>query len=524
MGVCVIIVPAGTLNTAALVVPDLYVQIVPPANYLMNGRPSNTVGIVGTAAWGPVNQPVIIGDMPSYVQAFGSPVARKFDAGTQLATAVQQGADSFRVVRVTDGTDVAASSTGVPTCITFAARYTGSLGNNLTVQLATGSKSGSWKAIIGVPGGQPELFDNISGTGSAFWVALAAAINSGTGVLRGPSKLVVATALAGSTAPLAATYTFSAGTDGTATLTSAGIVGVDTSPRTGIYALRSQGCSVLLPADLDDTTTWTTVNGLALQEGMYAILTGPSGDSIASAVTAKQTAGLDSYACKLMLGDWILWNDPFLQLPRYVSPQGFVAGRLANLSPEQSSLNKTLYGVVGSQRSNSTSATYSSAELAVLELAGIDVITNPGAGGLSMWTCRIGHNSSSNASINGDNYTRLTNFIASSLNAGMGYYIGKPINLALAQGVSATLNSFLLNMLGQGLLGTDVDDNGLPYSVICNIGPGTNNPPSRTKLGYFQADVQVQYMSINEKFIINLQGGQTVTVTRSTTQNGQVIA
>ena len=35
---------------------------------------------------------------------------------------------------------------------------------------------------------------------------------------------------------------------------------------------------------------------------------------------------------------------------RLVSPQGFAAGRLANLSPEQSSLNKPLYGVVGSQK------------------------------------------------------------------------------------------------------------------------------------------------------------------------------
>jgi hypothetical protein len=60
--------------------------------------------------------------------------------------------------------------------------------------------------------------------------------------------------------------------------------------------------------------------------------------------------------------------------------------------------------------------------------------------------------------------------------------------------------------------------------VICGLGTGTNNPPSRTKLNYFQTDVQIQYQSINEKFIINMQGGQTVTVTRQTTQNGQVVS
>lgn len=518
------IVAQGTINTAALVVPDLYVQIVPPQNYMLNGAPSNVVGVVGTAAWGPVNQPVIVGDMPAYARLFGSPVNRKYDAGTHVATAIQQGANNFRVVRVTDGSDLAAVSVGVATCITFTAKYTGSLGNNLTVQLTTGSKANSWKAIVGVPGGQAEQYDNIVGTGNAFWVALAAAINFGTGVLRGASQLITASALSGSTAPSAATYTFTGGTDGASSVTSANIVGADVTPRTGIYALRSQGCSILVPADCDDSTRWTTIDGVALAEGMYSIVCGPSGDTIANAVTVKATAGLDSYATKMMFGDWILWNDPFLQLQRYVSPQGFVAGRLANLSPEQSSLNKPLYGVVGTQRSNSTAATYSNAELQTLILAGIDVITNPGAGGVPIWTVRVGHNSSSNAAINGDNYTRLTNFIATSLNVGMGYFCGLPINIDLAQGVYSTLSNFFLTLVGQRILGQDVDDNGLPFGVICGLGKGTNNPPERTKLGYFQADCSVQYQAINEKFIVNLQGGQTVTVTRQTTQAGQIVA
>ncbi|HEY0233163.1 MAG TPA: hypothetical protein VGC55_18090, partial [Dokdonella sp.] len=78
---------------------------------------------------------------------------------------------------------------------------------------------------------------------------------------------------------------------------------------------------------------------------------------------------------KLMFGDWIYWNDQTNSVTRLVSPQGFVAGRLANLSPEQSSLNKQLFSVVGSQKSgvpgSGQSATYSSAELHTLFQAGI---------------------------------------------------------------------------------------------------------------------------------------------------------
>jgi ribosome-associated toxin RatA of RatAB toxin-antitoxin module len=38
-------------------------------------------------------------------------------------------------------------------------------------------------------------------------------------------------------------------------------------------------------------------------------------------------------------------------------------------------------------------------------------------------------------------------------------------------------------------------------------------------LGYVQADVQVQYQAINEKFIVNVQGGQTVQVSTQVTQS-----
>jgi hypothetical protein len=52
-------------------------------------------------------------------------------------------------------------------------------------------------------------------------------------------------------------------------------------------------------------------------------------------------------------------------------------------------------------------------------------------------------------------------------------------------------------------------DGSLPYSVICDV---SNNPASRTGLGYVQSDAQVQYQAINEKFIVNIEGGQTVQV------------
>ena len=122
---------------------------------------------------------------------------------------------------------------------------------------------------------------------------------------------------------------------------------------------------------------------------------------------------------------------------------------------------------------------------------------------------RGGHNGSSNAATNGDNYTRLTNYIAATLAAGMGQYVGQVVNASLFRRIRATQLSFLQGMLSQGLLGST--DGSLPFSVVCD---SSNNPLARTGLGYVQSDAQVRYQAINEKFIVNVEGGQTVQVQR----------
>lgn len=508
----------GSLNTAALIVPDLYVQIVPPQNLVLNGVPTNQIGVVGTASWGPVNQPVIVGSMAAYVTAFGAVVARKYDMATNVATAVQQGANAFRCVRVTDGTDTAASyafgfSSGAYAAL-MTARHTGSLGNAIIVTLAPGTAQNSWTLTIAMPGILPEVFANIPAASPAgFWQALVNAVNHGTGPLRGNSQLVVATiGTLTTTTPVAVSpQPLLGGSDGATNITAATLVGQDTQPRSGMYALRGQGCSIGLLADTDDPTQWVTQAAFGASEGVYMILTGPAGDTITDAVAVIQQVGLNSPSAKLMFGDWVFWQDQTNNLIRIVSPQGFVAGRLGNLSPEQSSLNKPLYSIVGTQKSGTPgsgqASTYSETELSTLFQSGIDVIANPQPGG-AYWGVRCGHNTSSNPATYGDNYTRMTNFIAATLAAGMGPFVGQVINVQLFQQIRSTQLSFLQTLLNRGILGVTAAGQ-LPFSVICD---GTNNPVSQTSLGYVQSDAQVQYQGINEKFIVNVEGGQTVVV------------
>jgi hypothetical protein len=322
---------------------------------------------------------------------------------------------------------------------------------------------------------------------------------------------VTAAAGGGTTAPAAARYTLSGGLDGATGVTTATLTGSETIPYRGMYALTGQGCSILDLCDATDASQWSTIEAFAAAEGLYAMLAGPAGDTIANAVNTKASAGIDSPAVKLLFGDWLWWWDATNQTQRLVSPQAFAAGRLANLSPEQSGLNKPLYAVAGSQTvgmpGSGIARAYSAAELATLFEAGIDVITNPGAGGQAIWALRLGHNSSTDAAINGDNYTRLTNYIAATLAAGMGIYVGQIINAALLRNIKSTLLGFLQGLLSQGLLGST--DGSTPFAVLCDT---VNNPKSRLALGYVQADVQIQYQGINEKFLVNLDGGASVLV------------
>jgi hypothetical protein len=87
--------------------------------------------------------------------------------------------------------------------------------------------------------------------------------------------------------------------------------------------------------------------------------------------------------------------------------------------------------------------------------------------------------------------------------------VGQVISSDLFNQVHATFAEFLGNLRDSNMVAA--------FSVLCDT---TNNPQSRTALGYLQADVQVQYLGINEKFIVNLQGGTTVQIVSQGTMVG----
>jgi hypothetical protein len=501
------IVPAGSINLAAQVVPGVTVQVQPPATQFINGVPTNGLGIVGTASWGAVNSPVNFGTPAEGQAQFGPLQPRLFDLMTAVSIAAQQGANNFTCVRVTDGTDTAATVEVQVNCLALTSKHTGSFGNSTKVTIAAGSQAGTFQVTVSAPGLVPENFNNIGAglAGNALWVAIANAINNGNTALRGPSQIVVASAGVGTTVPAPATLSLAGGTDGVANITTATMVGVSTTPRSGMSALLNTGISVAMLADLVDETSFPSQIAFGLANGVEMVGVSVSGDQISTAIANKASNGVDSFAFKLLFGDWVFWLDTVNNQQRLVSPQAFAAGELVSLSPQNSPLNKQLQGIIGTQKSMSNQQ-YSNADLQALIGAGIDVIANPSPGG-SYFSLQSGHNSSSNPLQHGDAYTRMINFLSTTFLAGMGIFVGQLDSPTVQATILATLSAFLDNLADQGMIGNSQGTT--PYSVT--IDPALN-PPSQIALGNLQISAQVQFLAVIENLIINVQGGSSVQV------------
>jgi hypothetical protein len=186
-----IVVDPTQFNPAALTVPAVYLIVQPPQASI-TGAPASVFGKVGTASWGPVNQAQLIGSLQAQNITFGgisaASLSDPFDMATSVWASYQQASNpqglTIQGVRVSDGTDVAASVTLVD--------------NTADVQTVTvgGSKTSGDTIIL--------TFTNSKITGSPLSLPMYT-------VLTGDTLTTIATALKGlinaSTALIAAGIT-----------------------------------------------------------------------------------------------------------------------------------------------------------------------------------------------------------------------------------------------------------------------------------------------------------------------------
>lgn len=649
---------SASLNLAGLMAPGLYVEVVQPPP-VVQGIASNGYGLVGVASWGPVNSPFGVGSPQAAAMSLGPVTVRSRDLATAIAVAFGFGQTNNTVVRVSDGTDTAATVAlkdgSSVTGATLTGFYTGILGNSLTATMSAGTKPSTFKCQVSLPGILSEAYDNLgvgiiagattagtgytsvpnvavsapqtaggtqavmqatlaalSGTvgtggtgyvtndkitlangtvftvtasagaitalalyaagslaggsiptnpqavisttgvgtgatvnvtwglgapvivtpGSGYtsatatlsgggggsgggytlgvgcWTNLVSAINNGQSGVRGPSQLVIASAGTSAAAPNLASYTLAGGTDGAAGVTDAIMVGSNSYPATGMYALQNAGVLTINLVDHQTSSQWSTIASFAQTNGMFGVGQGSPGQSITTVAAALATAGVDNYAFKDLVGDWVYWQDTVNNQQRLLGPATFWAPLRASLAPNQSTLNKPVNGIIGTQRS-SMSIQYSDAEALAATQGRLDYLANPAPGG-NYYAFQTDMNSSSYAATNSEAYTTMTNFLSMTFASNFGWVIGNPQTANLRQEVNDAISGFLMNLWLQGLIGNVNAPTQVPFTVQTNA---ANNPNNAVALGVMQTLVKVTYLSIVRVFAISLEGGGTVNVT-----------
>jgi len=654
---------SGSLNLAGQLPPGAYVQVVaPPA--VVQGVASNGLGEVGVASWGPVNSAYGVGSPQIAGLMLGPVNARKYDLATAMAINFMLGQTNNTAVRVTDGTDTAATSAlkdgSAATGATLTGFYTGVVGNTLTATLANGTKPATFKCTVALPGFLSEIYDNLgvgvilgtvvpgtgytsvpavatsapqtaggvqaivqatlkvlsanitggggsggsgyvtadtitlangvvltvtaasgiitaltvtnagslgggtapvagntqiqtsgvgvgaiinlvwglgtplvvqpgsgyttatatltgggAGTpgtialGVGCWTNLVSAINNGQSGVRGPSQIVVATVGTSAAAPALATYAFSGGTDGAAGVVDATLVGTNATPPTGMYALQNANVLTMNLIDHSTPSQWSTMAQFGITYGIFGAGQAAVGSSVASTASLLASAGVDNYSFKDLVGDWVYWQDTVNNVQRLLGPATFWAAMRANLAPNQSTLNKPVNGIIGTQRSVQNLLYADSEALAAVQ-GRLDYLANPAPGG-NYFAFQTDMNCSTYAATNSEAYTSMTNFLALTLASNFGWVVGNPQTTDLRGDVNDAITGFLMNLwLNLGYIGNVNAPTQVPFSVQTNA---ANNPSSQVALGLMQTLVKVTYLSIVRVFVISLQGGGTVNVT-----------
>jgi hypothetical protein len=296
-------------------------------------------------------------------------------------------------------------------------------------------------------------------------------------------------------------YSFSGGTNGNVTITGATLVGSDGTTRTGMYGLRNTNINEFALVDCADSTTYTNQLAFAQTTGSQAILVGPAGQTLSQAVTAKSGAGITNNSAVFLMGDWCYFSDTFNNgIVRLISPQGFYTGRMGNLSPELSPLNKPILGVLNTQKT-AQNQVYSDADYVTMMENGIEVISNPCPGG-AYFGCETGKSAGNNLTTNNVNIQRMANFLGISLSKSgvIGAFIGQLQDPTVRRNARNAITAFLQNLAGLGQIEA--------FKVVLD---DSNNPNSRVVLGFMQANVTVQLFSVIIVFLIDLNVG-TVTI------------
>lgn len=291
------IVPAGQLNVASLGADDLYVSIVNPPSFI-RGVPTDVFGVVGTASWGKTNTPIHLGSGQDAGQQFGPVSAASLtdphDLATDLLLAFGQASSTSSIegwaVRVTDGTDVAASANFTSTA---SAAETATIGGTITAN-DTLTITATSTGIAGSP--VSVTYKVLSGdTTTTIATALAAQLNANANLVAANITAVAAAAVITIYYPTSLTVSWSESTSVGATETITLAVGTGSTAGLTVTAVSTGtlGNSIVVSftAGAQTNTITATVTGFAGAVEVYPNLASTGFWRLFSNALAKGLSG-----------------------------------------------------------------------------------------------------------------------------------------------------------------------------------------------------------------------------------------
>ena len=345
-------------SIAEMVIPGTYIEVRAEGLIGVGGITTGNVGIVGSAAKGPLNKPIMLGSYADAVDAFGA-----YDSALQasggpvpltLVRAIEQafkgGASTVFGVRVANGTPVKAKRLFKDADGADAFTLT-------SLEL---DSDGTAIAVGGTWGNQIKVTIVADGTGSKLTLTYGNRAESYSGTaediraqIAAGSQLVETTATAAAAKPLAAIATpVALGTTGTGNALGDDVSGLTAIEfKNGLAALVDQPINIVLVANHSSTLDLkgtvgehleTTENQGRERIALVGALVPGSATDVSGIATESTTVTNDRI---VLVTPGVVYTDPGTRKPFNLPPSymaAAVAGKLASQAPHISLTNKAL--------------------------------------------------------------------------------------------------------------------------------------------------------------------------------------
>jgi hypothetical protein len=338
-----------------MVLPGTYIEVRSEGLIGIGGITTGNIGIVGSAAKGPVNKPITLGSYADALEVFGlydsvvKPVSDSNDPLT-LTRAIEQafkgGASTVIAVRIANGSPVVASraildGAGTGTAFTLTAPEAGSWGNQLKIGIVAGDVVNEYKltlsyrnvveTYVGTPAAIQTAIRNERDREGHLVDASAAAVTATTLTLIDPAQPLGVAAAGGALGSDQPNVVSTDYRDGLAQLVDQPVNIVLVGAKAGLNLKGVVG-------DHLETTEQQGRERIAL----LGVSDAGSAASVSAIVTEMATVNNDRIA---MVTPGVVYTDPGTRKLQNLPPSylaAAVAGKLASLAPHISLTNKAL--------------------------------------------------------------------------------------------------------------------------------------------------------------------------------------